>query len=50
MDAAAVIHGTVRQYCSSETDNTFSQRQLCLTRADDFIENKELGHCKVNFT
>ena len=50
MDAAAVTHGTVRQYCSSETNNTFSQKQLCPNRADDFIKNKELGHYKVNFT
>jgi len=50
MDAAAVTQGTVRQYCSSETDNAFSQKQLCLTSADDFIKNKELGHYKVSFT
>jgi hypothetical protein len=41
MDAAAVTHGTDRQYRSSETDNTFSEKQLCLTRADDFMKNKE---------
>jgi hypothetical protein len=41
MDAAAVTHGTVRQYCSSETGNRFSQKQFCLSRANDFIKNKE---------
>jgi hypothetical protein len=50
MDAAAVTHGTDRQYRSSETDNIVSQKQLCLTTADDFIKNKELGHQKINFT
>ena len=34
MDAAAVTHGTLRQYCSSETDNKFSQKQFCFSRAD----------------
>jgi hypothetical protein len=51
MDAAAVTQGTVRQYCLSETDNRFRQKQFCLIRAVDFIKNKEqLGHYKVNFT